>query len=490
MRWILVAALLMVSGYGDANAQDGPPQLGAPLPPVPQIPAAAPTTDSQIAELQAQIDQLRQQLEAQPARLPTPTAEEMTPSLPHDSLPSERLADDVQYLLDWQKSVAKAEAAAAAKAALVPSVKIGGRVFLDGAYFGQNNASHTQMGDAENAIKVRTAWVELGGNVLENTSYRLWFDLSGQVSILDAYVDFHELPYVQNVRIGHFFEPFGMEQLTPNKFMTFMERSSPFIQGRNMGTMLHSDDGSANWTYGLGVFVSEQGQKPPEFRNDNDSTAVTGRVTYLPWYDEPSGGRGLLHVGAAYSYRNLADDTIEFGNQAETSLAPEIVDTGTIDADNFQLFGLEAAYAYGSFMLQSEYHAANTSTHDFGSEYFDHYYIQASYFLTGEHRPYNRRAGSFANRVTPYENFFRVRTEDGPIGAGWGAWEVAYRYAHDDLNSDHIYGGISNRQHVALNWYLSPFTRAMFEYIYADTDTLAASDGHLHIYQMRLQYEF
>ena len=45
-----------------------------------------------------------------------------------------------------------------------------------------------------------------------------------------------------------------------------------------------------------------------------------------------------------------------------------------------------------------------------------------SYFLTGEHRPYDRTAGKF-NRVIPFENFFRVRTECGEIVTGMGAWE-------------------------------------------------------------------
>ena len=59
-------------------------------------------------------------------------------------------------------------------------------------------------------------------------------------------------------------------------------------------------------------------------------------------------------------------------------------------------------------------------------------YAFVSYFLTGENRPYNRKMGVF-DRVKPYEDFFRVRTCDGNVGTGHGAWELAYRFSYIDM---------------------------------------------------------
>ena len=59
-------------------------------------------------------------------------------------------------------------------------------------------------------------------------------------------------------------------------------------------------------------------------------------------------------------------------------------------------------------------------------------YAYVSYFLTGENRPYDRKLGVF-DRVRPYEDFFRVRTDDGSIETGWGAWELAYRFSYIDI---------------------------------------------------------
>ncbi|RCS46379.1 hypothetical protein DTL42_15540 [Bremerella cremea] len=481
-RWIVIGAVFLAGSFSTAYADFEFPGIGEPPLPM-QVTPVPGITAQQAADLQAQIDELKRELareKLRPMSAPVSTPAEIAPDL----------SQDVDSLLKWKATVEKEDAKAAAKAALKPSVNVGGRFFLDSAVFSQNQQSVDQVGDAENAIKLRTCWVELKGNVLENTQYRLWFDLSSQVSLLDVYLDFGELPYIQNFRIGHFFEPFSMQQLTPNKYLTFMERSSPFLLGRDLGVMAHSDNADANWTYGIGLFVSEQSNKPPFYQSDEDSSAITGRFTYLPWYDEASDGRGLIHFGVGYSWRHLGDKKLRFRNRPDSALAPFIVDTGNFAATAYNLAGLEAAYAYGSFIMQSEYHYVSADTVDFGAESFDHYYIQASYVLTGENRPYNRRSGSFSNRIVPYENFFRVRTADGCIGRGRGAWEIAYRYAHDNLTSDNIFGGRDYRHLVSLNWYLSPFTRAMFEYDFSQTNDPVASHGDLHVFQMRMQFDF
>ena len=487
-RWIVMAtAMLVVLGIRTASAQNQAPGFNSYAPPIPSSPSDHVIPSDQAAALQAQIDELKRELARQNF--------DSNDGLPATNVSASNrvepdIIEDVDGLMKWRESVVKSEEKAAAAAALKPSVKVGGRFFYDAANFSQNQASLNQVGDAEDELRLRWCWIEVGGNVLENTTYRVWFDLSAQVNLLDVYLDFGELPYIQNFRVGHFFEPFSMEQLTANKYLETMERSSPFLLGRNMGIMAHSDNADANWTYGVGLFVSEQGAKPPFYEGDTDASAVTGRVTYLPWYDEASDGRGLIHLGMGYSWRHLGDGNTRFRNRPDSALAPFIVDTGVIDADYYHLAGLEAAYAFGSFTLQSEYHWVSVETDDFGSESFDHFYVQASYFLTGENCPYNRRSGSFSNRVVPYENFFRVRTEDNFICNGIGAWELAYRYAHDDLNSDNIFGGKDDRHLAGLNWYLSPFTRVMFQYVYSNTDDQIASNGELHVFQTRLQFDF
>ena len=112
---------------------------------------------------------------------------------------------------------------------------------------------------------------------------------------------------------------------------------------------------------------------------------------------------------------------------------------------------------------------------------FDGYYLYASFFLTGEHRPYQKSSGTFT-RLKPKNNF-------SMSGQGWGAWEVVARYSSLDLNDNGIDGGQLDDYTVGINWYLNPQVRAMFNYVYANSDG-GALDGDAHIFQSRIQYDF
>jgi phosphate-selective porin OprO/OprP len=217
------------------------------------------------------------------------------------------------------------------------------------------------------------------------------------------------------------------------------------------------------------------------------------RFTWLPWYDEATEGRGLFHVGANYSYREVADQGIRFRGTPGSHLAGNVADTTGIDnIMDYQLFGAEMAWVYGPLSVQSEYIAAYTNrSAGLVEPQYDGVYVQASYFLTGEHRPYKRGRGIFG-RVKPFENFFRVRTCDGDVVTGLGAWEVAYRYSYADM----LHPGVADSRRLGdhslgLNWYLSPYTRLMFNYINADANQQGlAGTGNIDIYQMRAQIDF
>jgi len=105
------------------------------------------------------------------------------------------------------------------------------------------------------------------------------------------------------------------------------------------------------------------------------------------------------------------------------------------------------------------------------------YYIQTSYFLTGEHRKYKPSAGSFS-RVKPKENF--------SFGGGLGAWEVGLRYSGLDLDDGSISGGELDTITAGLNWHLNPNTRIMWNYVHADKDDVGEADMLL----ARLQIDF
>ena len=428
------------------------------------------------------------------------------------------------------KKMADKTAAAKKKAAGKPSVKVGGRLFADWQAYTQNAASIGQIGNQQNGFRFDTVRIQVAGSAFHVVDYKVQFDFAGTqdaltkvsttrstfggsvdppgavdtvtgttsalqgTSFKDVFIAIKELPVLGHVKVGHFKEPFSLDQLTSSRFITFMERSlmdKPFVPGRRVGVMAYDYSENERATWAIGAFTSEIGDKPPIFRDDSAGTAATMRGTFLPWYDEATGGRGLFHLGVAYSYRAIADKALRMRSKPEDDLGSYIVNTGTFGlVDNEQLVGLEAAFVYGPFRIQSEYTKAFVKRlGGLGSPEFDGTYVQASYFLTGEQRKYKRTAGTFSDRVIPFENFFRVRAEDGNVYTGIGAWEVAYRCSYVDLNSVGVTGGNATDHTFGLNWYLNPYARLMFNYINSDLRRFGTT-GNMSIFATRAQIDF
>ena len=201
-------------------------------------------------------------------------------------------------------------------------------------------------------------------------------------------------------------------------------------------------------------------------------------MTGVPWKSED--GRGLIHLGASFTRRN-PDGPFTYRSRPESYLAQRYVNTGSIETNSVRVYSVEGAAVYGPLSLQGEYVTAELDTDLWGKRDFDAYYVALSYFLTGEQRPYKK--GAFW-RVTPNNNF-RFRGEE----RGWGAWELALRYSHVDLNDGPIRGGEESNWTAAVNWHLNANTRIMMNYIYAQPENLLY-DGDLSILQTRFQIDF
>lgn len=354
-------------------------------------------------------------------------------------------------------------------------LKIGGRIHYDAAFFAEDGSLERRFGDFEDGTEFRRARLSFEGTIYKNMEFKAQYDFAkGDADFRDVYIGFRKVPFVRNLRIGQFKEPFSLEELTSSNYITFMERSlaNTFAPARQGGVMVYDSFLKDRMTGAIGVFrhSNDYGDSIAEI-----SYSVTGRVTALPWYRED--GKKLVHLGVAYSHREY-EDPVRFRARPEAGLAPRIVDTGEFVADSANLLGLEAAWVHGPFSLQGELIKTFIDGESpwIGDPTLFGAYIQASYFLTGEHRPYKMSEGVF-DRVRPLAN----------VGeGGWGAWELAARVSYLDLNDDGVRGNRLMDYTLGLNWYLNPNIRVMWNYVYADP----SDGGEVNIFQTRVQIAF
>ncbi len=252
-----------------------------------------------------------------------------------------------------------------------------------------------------------------------------------------------------------------------------MERSTSteFAPSRNNGIMIH-DDVDERLTWALGVFhdTNDQGKGTADGKYN-----VTGRITGVPRFENK--GRKLLHLGLAYSYRD-PDGLVEYDARPESHLSKKLLKTAVpFAAKTISLVGLEGATVLGPLSLQTEY-VHNFVNRPIGPDVeFNAFYVQASYFFTGEHRNYDTEAAEFG-RVKPQKNF-------GDQG-GIGAWEIVARYSQMDLNDEDIRDGRLRDFTLGLNWYLYPNVRWMWNYVLANLNNV----GDTNIFQTRFQIDF
>ncbi|HQU43510.1 MAG TPA: porin [Pirellulales bacterium] len=393
-----------------------------------------------------------------------------------------------------------------------PNMSVTGFFQQDTGFFSQNQNSEKTFGPLENGADFRRARIALLGNAAENINYfmELDFALAGHPSFRDVWAEVTAIPWIGNVRAGYFKAPFSLEELQSARQLEFLERANPvnaFAPFRRLGVLMynHLESGRATWA---GSFT--RGLTDPYGGDIGNSGgwAGTGRATWLPYYDEPSGGRYYLHLGAAYELNYPGTNTFRYrttpevfigsqqsagaiGNSGATlpgplNGTPFFVDSGTLSTDHFSVYGTELAGSWGPFNFQSEWMATTVSQIHDPAAFMQGAFVQGSYFLTGEHRPYIRPSGTLGS-VKPFENFFALRR-----GQGWGrgAWELAGRLSWVDLDSKNVQGGRLTDYTAGLNWYLHANVKLQINYIHAWLDNPVNGKSNTDIFATRLQAQF
>jgi phosphate-selective porin OprO/OprP len=370
----------------------------------------------------------------------------------------------------------------------------GGRIMLDWATIDANSDFEQELEDAGESGPLEGTGVEFrrirlftDGLFYNSIGYKVQLDFAGQdADLKDVYMQLVKVPGVGRIRVGHYKEPFSLEELTSSKYITFMERSLPvvaFAPSRNTGIGIGNNAFEKRFRWDLGYFydVGDDG----DFFDDFDNSQFTARIAGQPWYRDNS---HFLHLGLGYSH--LFRDDEEEGARLRFRTRPEshitdmrLSNTGRFLADKADKLTPELAFVYGPFSLQGEYFWTDTDAGDVDDPTFTGWYAFGSWFITGESRAYSQSSATFG-RVKPKNNF--------SIGEpGWGAFELAARYSTVDLTDKDVEGGEQQNFTAGLNWHLNPNTRLMFNYVYADLEDRAdVKDDDINIFQARFQVDF
>ena len=465
--------------------------------------AAAPSF-AEDAALRAEIEALRVQmreqaklLEAQQTRLDELTRK-LDSSADTPATPSPAATEAPQLVLaNGRPTITSADGKSA--------IAIRANVQLDSALYGESaegplatdhrrgsvgaagNRETNAARDFSDGMFFRRARLGVEGTFNSKFNYRLLLELGGSgtegpTRINDAWIAYTGLaPFT--FQLGAFSPPSNMDDSLSPEDQVFIERASSAELSRTLG--------GADGRLGLGVRASGK-------RYMSSLTFTTRTVNDAEVFDSQFAAVGRaggliathdhfnVHLGASATWVFSPPD-LGSGNTPRHALRlrdrPEIrvdsvrlIDTGAIDAAHANAYGVEFGANWKNFYLQGENFWFDIDRRDPALEdpAFGGYYLQGSWLLTGESRRYNPTTGSFQN-PRPQSPFAR----DG----GWGAFELAARFSHTDLDfnagvagsaplAGAVRGGEQDVLALGLNWYLNPNFRLLFNYLMIDVERL------------------
>ncbi len=371
------------------------------------------------------------------------------------------------------------------------------------------------VGNAE-ATLLRRAILQADGSIFGQFDYMIQFDfanasnensglqppsfgnLTSSPAPLNIWMQVRDLPFFGNVRVGNQDKPIGMTNNTSAAFLPFMERPDnqdafygPFDNGFALGIASWNWSESERLTWRYGIYQPATNV----FGVALNKYTVGARVTALPWYEDE--GARLMHVGLGYWGGEIVQNELRVRarpllRNAPGFADPVLVDTGEIPGSKQYTIAPEFALVVGPLTVQAEYAAqflvgaVAPNGQNQGTVFYHGGYVEALYFLTGEHQDYLRREGAFG-RVVPRNNF---HWKKGDCYQACGAWQAGVRFSFLDLNDNAIQGGRIYDWTAGLNWYLNPNMKVQLNYIAEHRNTPGATVGWINGVGLRAAYDF
>lgn len=331
----------------------------------------------------------------------------------------------------------------------------GGRFMLDAAVF-DNDTADNQSGSEFRRIRFHAK-----GKIYD-AKYVIDLDFGdNEIGLRDAYLQFDTLG--GKLTVGQFKQYFSLEELTSSRYLTFLERSfvTQFAPAHQIGV--------GYWKT-LGIFGGGISAYNVDDNDADENEGFGGSVRLVA--GPKFGDLVQTHFGIAA----VKEGGFDARNRVRVRPAGHLSDasrTAIVDLNNglrseSTRLGIETAAIAGPLSLQMEL-VDGTYEDDIEESDIKAWYVDVSFFLTGESRPYVVGAGKFG-RVKPKRS--------------WGAIELAARsdYVENDTTELEV-----ESQTLGVNWYMNPQMRLMLNYIASD---VAEGADEPNAVTARFQFDF
>lgn len=367
-----------------------------------------------------------------------------------------------------------------------------GRVHFDmGFYLNQKAEGATGPGTVTggrltNGVNARRARLGITGRAMTDFTYALILDAGGAqdatAALNEARISYTGMPNTI-FEIGYGAQYFPLDDSNSSNDIMFLERSSAvsIASSFNAGDPRFSA-GARRWgpNWFAAAYVTASTPNVPHGLTTRGFGAYE-RFSFNPIQDDLTS----VHIGVSaaqiFEAPNTGPNTpgsFTLSDRPEVRIDPtNILNTGALGTignpvTSAQVYGVEAAAAFGSFFMQGEY------LHDVVKRRLDSVnvgggYVQASYTIGGR-RTYVPASGAYSgvNPITPFS----------PKNNGWGAFEFAARVSYMDLVDNYnssllaidqpfmVNGGRQTNYTLGFNWFWNSNMLWKFNFIHTEFD--------------------
>ena len=420
------------------------------------------------AQMRAEIEALKAQIDILETRLDTAGATARAKSAPSVVLMDDKVTDAPAISFKGAPEI---------KGSGGWSFKPRGRLLYDAAYVGASDSiADDGLGFGN---ELRRARLGAQGSIPGGFGFRFEIDFaSSDAEITDAFFSYAKGPL--DVTIGQHNNFQGLEELTSSNDSSFIERAAftdAFAFQRRVGLSAQ---------YASGPFLAQGGvftANVDDLLDDgNNAFGLDGRLVYAPKW-----GNTQLHFGGSVHYRDLGDSvsSVRYRQRPLVHTTDvRLLFTPLLAVDREFGWGLEAAAISGRFHAAAEtyWQSAALSVLPNDPTFFGAA-IEAGIYLTDDSRSYK-------------EGKFGGVTVSSPVSdGGTGAIQFNMRYDRLDLNDAGIIGGTQDGYMASLIWTPVDYVRFLINYahlMYEDAaiGTVGDRDYSVDVVGARAQISF